>query len=152
MARESAPLPTILLIEDNYDDFEATQRSFKKANLVNPLHWSQTGQDGLDYLTHQGRYAETRPIRPGLILLDLNMPGLDGRAALGLIKGHVRLRVIPVIILTTSSDSRDVEHCYELGASTYIQKPVGFDSLVGAAARMRDYWFGMALLPGMTGT
>ncbi len=138
----------ILLIEDNPDDYEATKRSFEKVNVLNPIHWSSGAQDGLDFLKGQGRYQESRPPRPGLILLDLNMPGIDGRAALEIIKADEELRSIPVIVLTTSADDRDVEKCYEIGASTYIQKPVEFKSLVDAAARMRDYWFGIALLPG----
>lgn len=141
-------LPLILLIEDNPDDFEATQRSFKKANFLNPIHWSATAQDGLDYLKGEGRYRGEASIqRPGLILLDLNMAGMDGRAALKLIKSEESLRSIPVVILTTSADERDIEYCYDIGASTYIQKPVDFNRLVDAAARMRDYWFGIALLP-----
>lgn len=138
----------ILLIEDNPDDFEATQRSFKKANLVNPLFWCSNGQDGLDFLKRRGKYSQREDvIRPALILLDLNMPGVDGRTLLELIKQDKGLRSIPVVILTTSTDERDIERCYELGASTYIQKPVDFEGLVQAAARMRDYWFGIALLP-----
>lgn len=141
-------LRAILLIEDNPDDYEATQRSFKKANFVNPLYWCSNGQDGLDFLKRRGKYADQPDVtRPALILLDLNMPGVDGRAILELVKQDNELRSIPVVVLTTSTDERDIERCYELGASTYIQKPVNFDGLVQAAARMRDYWFGMALLP-----
>lgn len=138
----------ILLIEDNPDDYEATQRSFKKANFINPLHWCANGQDGMDFLKRRGKYAGQQDLmRPALVLLDLNMPGMDGRTILEYIKQDKELRTIPVVILTTSTDSRDIERCYELGASTYIQKPVDFDGLVQAAARMRDYWFGVALLP-----
>jgi CheY-like chemotaxis protein len=86
-------------------------------------------------------------VRPGLILLDLNMPGVDGRQVLERLKASPTLRPIPVIILTTSSDTRDIEQCYALGASTFIQKPVDFDGLAAAVRAMRDYWFGIALLP-----
>ena len=138
----------ILLIEDNPDDFEATVRSFKEAGLANPVHWCSSGQDGLDYLQRRGNYALTEGIeRPALILLDLNMPGIDGRTILNLIKGDKELRRIPVVILTTSTDARDIDRCYELGASTYIQKPVDFDGLIHVATIIRDYWFGIALLP-----
>lgn len=142
-------LPTILLVEDNIDDYNAAMRSFKAAHLDNPVHWSSTGRDALEYLKSEGSYAQS-PSRelPGLILLDLNMPGLDGRAVLESAKQNPSLKKIPIIILTTSSDERDVRQCYELGASTYIQKPVSFDGLINAIKRLKDYWFGIAILPG----
>ena len=142
-------LPTILLVEDNVDDHDAAIRSFKAAHLDNPVDWCNTGQDALDYLKHQGTYAH-KPTKapPALVLLDLNMPGIDGRTVLMLVKQDPTLRKIPVVVLTTSSDERDVKQCYDLGASTYIQKPVDFDGLIGAAGRIKDYWFGVALLPG----
>jgi two-component system response regulator len=142
-------LPAILLVEDSSDDYDATIRSFKKAHLNNPIHWCKSGQDALDYLKHEGAYGQRPTVAtPALILLDLNMAGLDGKKVLAIIKQDRALRKIPVIILTTSSDSRDVTQCYELGASTYIQKPVEFDGLIMAVARIKDYWFGVALLPG----
>lgn len=141
-------LPTVLLVEDNVDDYEATARSFKEAHLDNPIHWCKSGKDAMDYLKHEGKYAsEVAVDKPGLVLLDLNMPGIDGRKALALIKQDSRLKKIPIVILTTSADENDIEQCYELGASTYIQKPVDFEGLVEAVGRIKDYWFGIALLP-----
>jgi len=138
----------ILLIEDNPDDFEACARSFKTVGLANPLHWCSCGQEALDYLHKAGNYASSVGAeRPALILLDLNMPGLDGRALLEIVKQDKLLRRIPVVILTTSTDARDIDRCYELGASTYIQKPVDFDGLIRVAKVIRDYWFGIALVP-----
>lgn len=143
-------LRTILLIEDNVDDYDAAVRSFKAAHLHNPVHWCKSGADGLDYLKSEGDYAlQFADPRPALILLDLNMPGIDGKKVLATVKQDPLLRKIPVVILTTSSDERDVTQCYELGASTYIQKPVDFDGLIGAVGRIKDYWFGVALLPGV---
>ena len=84
---------------------------------------------------------------PALILLDLNMPGIDGRKTLALLKQDQTLKKIPVVVLTTSADEKDIEQCYQMGASTYIQKPVDFASLLEAVGRIKDYWFGMALLP-----
>lgn len=142
-------LSTILLVEDNADDYEAAIRSFREAHLNNPVHWCKSGRDALDYLQHEGKYAVGPPAgKPGLVLLDLNMPGIDGRKALAVIKQDKELKKIPVVILTTSADEKDVEQCYELGASTYIQKPVDFEGLVEAISRIKDYWFGIALLPG----
>jgi two-component system response regulator len=131
---------TILIVEDSDDDFEATMRAFKKANLRNPIARASTGLEAIDYL------KETVP-RPGLILLDLNMPGLDGRKLLEIIKSNPSYKKIPVVILTTSDDERDVEGCYELGANTYIQKPVDLDGLFAAIMRLKEYWFEIALLP-----
>ena len=140
-------LQGILLIEDNPDDVEAVQRSFKRAGIDRPLHWCSTGQEGLDYLKRNGRYALTDNQLPALILLDLNMPGIDGRAILEILKQDKELRRIPVLILTTSNDARDINRCYDLGASTYIQKPVDFNGLVHVAKQIRSYWLTMALLP-----
>src|SRR5262249_53415183 len=103
---ESQP---ILIVEDSEDDFEATKRAFAKTNLHNPITHAYSGQEALDYL------QKSENMRPGIILLDLNMPGLDGRATLEIIKRDGRLRKIPVVILTTSADERDVKSCYELG-------------------------------------
>jgi two-component system, response regulator len=144
-------LASILLVEDNPDDYEATVRSFKEAHLDNPIHWCKSGRDALDYLKHEGKYSGSLPVaKPGLVLLDLNMPGIDGKRTLELVKEDSNLKKIPIVVLTTSSDQRDVERCYELGASTYIQKPVSFEGLVEAISRIKHYWFGIALLPRTT--
>jgi CheY-like chemotaxis protein len=140
-------LPTILLVEDSVDDYTAAVRSFKAAHLDNPLHWCKSGKEALDYLKHEGAHAAVG-IFPALILLDLNMPGIDGRKVLETVKQDPALKKIPIIVLTTSADERDVVQCYELGASTYIQKPVDFEGLIAAVGRIKDYWFGVALLPG----
>jgi two-component system response regulator len=137
------PIPNsqaILLIDDNDDDVEASMRAFKRTNMRNPIVRAATGAEALTML-------RAGQVNPGLILLDLNMPGLDGRRVLAILKGDVELRRIPVVILTTSSDERDVEDCYQLGANTYIQKPVDLDGLFAAIQRLKEYWFEIALLP-----
>ena len=134
--------PMILLVEDNEDDFEATQRSLEKNHFINPVHWCQSGQEALDYL-----FENNNKQMPDLVLLDLNMPGIDGRQVLQRIKDNDKTKKIPVIILTTSGDPIDIEMCYKLGASTYIQKPVNFESLTEAVKTIKDYWFGVAILP-----
>jgi two-component system response regulator len=139
---------SILLVEDNQDDYEATSRAFKKANLCNPIVWCKSGREALDYLRQQGAYKDERKdARPGLVLLDLNMPGMDGRKTLEVIKKDEMLKQIPVIILTTSSDERDIQACYQTGANTYVQKPVSFEGLIEAIKRLKAYWFEIALLP-----
>lgn len=135
---ESQP---ILIVEDSEDDFDATKRAFGKANLFNRIEHAWSGEEALSYL--EGNLND----RPGLILLDLNMPGMDGRQTLEAIKRHQSLKQIPVVILTTSDDERDIRGCYELGANTYIQKPVDFDGLIAAIRRLKEYWFEFALLP-----
>ena len=101
----------ILLVDDNDDDVEASMRAFKRTNLRNPVIRAATGAEAIAML-------RDRQVVPGLILLDLNMPGLDGRRVLAILKGDEELRRIPVVILTTSADERDVEECYQLGANT----------------------------------
>jgi len=136
--RESQP---ILIIDDSEDDFYAARRALMKANLHNPIEHAASGTLALEVLQSEGG------VKPGLILLDLNMPGIDGRKTLEIIKQDDSLKSIPVVILTTSDDERDVNTCYALGANTYIQKPVNFDSLLGAMKHLKDYWFEIALLP-----
>ncbi|MBI1211826.1 MAG: response regulator [Alphaproteobacteria bacterium] len=131
----------ILIVEDSPDDFEATKRAFSKANLRNEITHCESGEAALSYLR-----GETNA-KPGIILLDLNMPGLDGRKTLEIIKNSEELKKIPIVILTTSNDERDVQACYALGANTYIQKPVDFDGLIAAIRRLKEYWFEIALLP-----
>jgi two-component system response regulator len=138
----------ILLVEDSEDDYEATLRAFKKASLHNHVHWCKSGQEALDFLKHEGLYRDTsKSPLPGLILLDLNMPGIDGRKTLELIKQNTELKRIPVVILTTSADEKDIKVCYQMGANTYVQKPVSFDGLIEAIKRLKEYWFEIALLP-----
>lgn len=131
----------ILIVEDSPDDFEATKRAFSKANLRNQIKHCESGESALTYLRAEGNE------KPGIILLDLNMPGLDGRKTLEIIKKTDELKKIPIVILTTSNDERDVKACYELGANTYIQKPVDFDGLIAAIRRLKEYWFEIAVLP-----
>jgi two-component system, response regulator len=138
---------SILMVEDSEDDYEATMRAFKKVSLHNPIVWCRSGRDALDLLKREGAHRNANGSHPGLILLDLNMPGLDGRKTLQLIKEDDRLKKIPVIILTTSTDERDVQDCYQMGANTYVQKPVSFDGLIEAIKRLKAYWFEIALLP-----
>jgi two-component system, response regulator len=139
---------SILMVEDSEDDYEATTRAFKKVSLHNPIVWCRSGRDAMDFLKQGGAHKNAgNGLQPGLILLDLNMPGLDGRKTLRLIKEDDGLKRIPVIILTTSSDERDIEDCYQMGANTYVQKPVSFEGLIEAIKRLKAYWFEIALLP-----
>ncbi len=138
----------ILLVEDNNEDFELTKRALRKAGLHNNLLRFEDGDEALDYLHRNGKYADpqTSP-RPGIILLDLNLPGTDGREVLREIKTDERLRTIPVIVLTTSEDERDIQYCYNSGANSYLHKqvdPTGFYTVI---QRLKDYWFEIVILP-----
>ena len=144
MSGTDKKFPSILLVDDSVDDHRAMIRSCEKAHLNNPIRWCKSGQSALDFLQSDESSGENRP---ALILLDLNMPGMDGRKLLAILKEDPDLKKIPVIILTTSDHEEDIEYCYALGASTYIQKPVQFESLIDAVKRLKDYWFELALLP-----
>ena len=138
----------ILLVEDSAEDVEATLRALRKAGLANPIHHCADGDDALDYLRHSGRYADGGDApTPGVILLDLNLPGTDGREVLEAVKRDSQLKLIPVIVLTTSSDERDVQRCYQAGANSYMKKPVDFDGFLQAVQRLTDYWFEVVILP-----
>jgi len=138
----------ILMVEDNPEDYEATVRALGSSGVANRIIHCEDGDDALDYLFRRGRFADphTSPW-PGVILLDLNMPGTDGREVLAQIKQDQRLRPIPVIILTTSSDERDINDCYRMGANSYVQKPVNLSGFIHAIQRLHDYWFEIVILP-----
>jgi CheY-like chemotaxis protein len=139
------PTQPILLVEDSPEDFETTQRAFRRSGLKNPILRCADGDEALDFLFHRGSHADAP--RPGVILLDLNLPGTDGREVLAEIKADAELKQIPVIVLTTSSDDRDVQACYQAGASSYIQKPVDVEGFMRAIERLNDYWFEVVILP-----
>jgi two-component system, response regulator len=135
----------IVLADDDEDDRMMTQDAFERHRLANEFYAVNDGEELLDFLYQRGKYKDAP--RPGLILLDLNMPRKDGREALEEIKRDASLRMIPVIILTTSREEEDILRTYDLGASSYIQKPVGFDSLVKIVEALGNYWFQVVELP-----
>ena len=138
----------ILLVEDSPEDFETTERAFRRSGLKNPIFRCSDGDEALDFLYHRGDFADPdKSPRTGVILLDLNLPGTDGREVLSEIKADPALQQIPVIVLTTSSDDRDIDACYRAGASSYIQKPVDLEGFMKAIERLNDYWFEVVILP-----
>jgi CheY-like chemotaxis protein len=147
MQRTLTQTQPILIIEDSEEDYEATLRAFRNVHLSNPLIWCKSGDEALDLLRAQGTEVQDTETQPGLILLDLNIPGIDGRKTLEIIKNDDHLRHIPVVILTTSGSEQDVMACYQAGANTYVQKPVTFEGLIDAIRQMKEYWFEIALLP-----
>lgn len=137
----------ILVVEDNPADYFATERGLRKAGLANPIIHAESGEAALDYLAGTGAYAGQGEQKPGIVLLDINLPGLNGGEVLERIRAEERLRLVPVIMLTTSSDERDVQMAYRLGANSYIQKPVDLDGFMSALKRLKDYWFELVILP-----
>lgn len=139
---------SILIVEDSDDDFFATMRAFKKANFANPIYRCSNGDQALNYLFRRGEFsAPVQVPRPSIILLDLNLPGTDGRSVLQTIKSAPELRNIPVIVLTTSIAEFDVEWCYAAGTNSYVQKPVVFEEFIQAITRLSEYWLKISLLP-----
>ena len=135
------PHKEILLVEDNPDDVELTRLAFEEASVANHLVVVRDGAEALDYLFARGRYASRDPgALPSIVLLDLNLPKLDGREVLQAIRADPATRELPVIVLTTSAEPFDVEASYALGVNSYIQKPVDFEQFVWAVRQVGLYW------------
>ena len=148
MNRQNAKPVTILLADDDADDRELAREALEQSRLLNTLHMVNDGEELMDYLRSRGKYAEPGAApRPGLILLDLSMPKMDGREALAAIKNDPSMRQIPVVIMTTSSAEEDICRSYDLGASSFITKPVTFPALVEVMNGIGTYWFELVELP-----
>ena len=131
----------ILLVEDNPNDVELTLRALKKNNLTNRVHVVKDGAEALEYIFANGPYAYRKiEDHPRVILLDLKLPKVDGLEVLRKIKSDERTKVIPVVVLTSSKEERDLVESYRLGANSYIAKPVDFESFVKAVADLGLYW------------
>jgi CheY-like chemotaxis protein len=147
MKSERKPI-LILLAEDDPDDRVLLRDALEEGRLVNDLRCVEDGEELMDYLHHHGKYAgENAAPRPGLILLDLNMPRKDGREALQEIKADPSLRQIPVVVLTTSQAEEDIFRSYDLGANSFITKPVTFQSMVDLMRTLGRYWLEIVELP-----
>lgn len=135
---------TILLIEDNPDDVELTLRAFTKSNLVNDIVVARDGKEALDYLFATDRHAGRSPsLEPEVVLLDLKLPKVDGLEVLKRIRADARTRRLPVVILTSSKEERDVLQSYDLGANSFVRKPVDFGEFVDAARQLGLYWLAL---------
>jgi CheY-like chemotaxis protein len=138
----------ILLAEDDPDDRLLTRRALTKSRLANTIHTVEDGEELMDFLRREGEYSDPADApRPGLILLDLNMPRMDGREALRKIKSDPDLRRIPVIVLTTSEADQDILQSYDLGVNAFVTKPVTFDGLADAIQALGEFWFHIVKLP-----
>lgn len=136
----------ILLVEDDPGDVELTREGLKEGKMLVNLNTVDDGIKALRYLRRQAPYTDA--VRPDIILLDLNLPRMDGRETLKEIKSDEALRCIPVVVLTTSEAETDIVKCYDLGANCYIAKPVGFDAFKTVVQSFEDFWFTLVKIPG----
>jgi len=141
-------LPTILMADDDPDDRMMMKEALDENNFSHSLQFVEDGEELLDYLHQRGKFIGQKVATPSLILLDLNMPKIDGREALSQIKSDARLKRIPVIILSTSRAEEDIVKTYDLGVNSFISKPVHYNDLVLVAREIGNYWFSTVLLPG----
>ena len=147
--KDATPI-TILMADDDADDRQLTREALEDARLINDIRFVENGEELMEYLRHEGKWASPADApRPGLILLDLNMPRKDGRTVLKEIKQDPEFRTIPVVILTTSKSDEDVYRSYDLGVNSYIVKPVTFEALVDILQTLEKYWFEIVELPGL---
>ena len=140
-------IPRILIADDDADDRMMIKEALEENNFSNDMRFVQDGEELLDYLHQRGKYLTEKVLRPNLIILDLNMPKVDGREALSHIKSNVNLKRIPVIVLTTSRAEEDILRTYDLGVNSFICKPVHYNDLVVVAREIGDYWFRTVALP-----
>jgi CheY-like chemotaxis protein len=143
----TSPLHPILAVEDNDEDFTALTRAFRKIGLPNPVLRCADGDEALEYLQGYGKHPAWPQYLPAIILLDLNMPGTDGRAVLEILKSDAHLRPIPVIIFSTSASNRDIEDCYRMGANSYMTKPIEYAVLEERIRLIMRYWLEESRLP-----
>ncbi len=138
----------VLMADDDEDDRMLAGRAWKKCRFTNDLVFVHDGEELMEYLHREGKYTEEGSApRPGMILLDLNMPRKDGREALREIKADPKLRKIPIVVLTTSKAEEDILRTYDLGVNSFITKPITFDSLVTTLETLGNYWFRIVKLP-----
>ncbi len=137
----------ILIAEDDPDDRDLAQEALSMTGLASEVRFVENGQELMDYLNRGGAYADREPGLPDLLLLDLNMPRMDGRVALRAILETPALRLLPVVVLTTSRDIEDIRYCYETGANSFMTKPSRFQDLIDAMRKLEDYWANVVNLP-----
>lgn len=138
----------ILVVDDSQDDYKFISRAFKKTNCTNPIKHLLNGDEAIDYLFYNNQFkSPSQNPRPGLILLDLNMPGTDGLTVLQKIKSDPELKKIPIVILTTSDDPKDINSCYQAGANSYLVKPATFNGFIKSMESLKGFWFEISFLP-----
>ena len=141
-------MSSILIVEDSPSDYESVARAFKKLGVKDAVYHCESGEEALDFLYHRKGYsgAQKAP-RPSVILLDLNLPGTDGRDVLKQIKNDPNLKSIPVVVLTTSDLEKDIRECYQYGANSYMVKPSNWEDFFKMTESFKNYCLGSAILP-----
>ncbi len=139
----------MLIVEDSNEDFETVCRLLRRSAIAVPIFRCVNGEEALEFLYHTGVYRESSAPRPGMIMLDLNLPRTDGRQVLHQIKQDEALKTIPVVVFTTSNNPKDVEDCYRYGVNSYIIKPIDFAQLKQDIQTLVHYWFGVTTLPSL---
>lgn len=147
LSDESGKLVHILLVEDSPTDVMLTREAMEQYKILNPLDLVEDGVEAMDYLKGRGKYADRETVRPGLIILDLNLPRMSGREVLYELKNDPELRKIPVVVLTTSKSEEDVLKSYCLHANCYITKPVDFAKFIEVVRSINEFWLGVVTLP-----
>jgi two-component system, response regulator len=138
----------ILLIEDNPSDIELTRRALLKSNIANPLTVVEDGQDALDYFFKKGKYKTDLPYDyPAITLLDLKLPRVDGIEVLRQLRANPRTKRVPIVVLTSSNEERDLAACYDLGVNSYIRKPVSFEQFADCIRQLGLYWLVLNEVP-----
>lgn len=136
----------IMVVDDSDDDYEITEFAMRAADIQNPVHRCADGLEALNYLNNPPAQAQAQQL-PAMILLDLNMPNLDGKKVLEKLRANQGTKGIPVVIFSNSNDPLDIHACYRLGANSYIQKPFGLDSMEEVFRNFKNFWFETAHLP-----
>jgi two-component system response regulator len=142
----------ILLVEDNPDDAELTKRAFEESKILSQIVVAPDGEQALNYLFATGSYLDRDPrVMPDVVLLDLNLPKVDGLGVLHRMRSDIRTRRLPVVVLTSSNEESDIIRSYDLGANSFVQKPVDFAQFLNAAQQLGLYWLGLNTAPPATG-
>jgi len=142
----------ILLVEDNPNDEELTLRALRKANIANEVAIARDGQEALDFLFREGKYAGREPTTmPAVVLLDLKLPKLDGIDVLQRIRADPRTKLVPVVVLTSSSEDEDMVRSYQSGANSYVRKPIEFSAFANAVTQLGMYWVLINQIPPSRG-
>lgn len=144
----SSPLKPVLIVEDSAEDFTALSRIFRKYALHHPVLRCDDGTQALTYLQGYGKSVGWPPTLPALVLLDLNLPGIDGREVLIVLKQSPELRAIPVVVISNSTNLRDINYCYEHGVNSYLTKPANYATLEAKIRLTIQYWLETSELPG----
>lgn len=142
--------PYILLVEDSQDDIDLTRRALQKHDLSSDLKVVMNGIEALEFLFREGRYQQSDHALPHLVMLDINLPKLSGIEVLKRLRSDERTRLLPIVMLTSSREERDVTQCYALGANSYVQKPVSFEAFTEAVRQLGTYWLSLNESPWKT--